>query len=126
MPGRSEMCVRNLFNVADCRMHWQKNGDFLCVKVDRYSKAKKAEDTGQWKYSVSIYLVFCLVIVQTMYLLSLQILFSSNILYMKYVKQELKYQIISTKHFIFNKSMCQVLLIAYSSVGNDQLPFQRQ
>ncbi|KAL4239629.1 translation initiation factor eIF-3b like protein [Mactra antiquata] len=51
MPGRNEMCVRNLFNVADCRMHWQKNGDFLCVKVDRYSKAKKSEDTGQWKYS---------------------------------------------------------------------------
>ncbi|XP_060560213.1 eukaryotic translation initiation factor 3 subunit B-like [Ruditapes philippinarum] len=51
MPARTEMCVRNLFNVADCRMHWQKNGDFLCVKVDRYSKAKKAEDTGQWKYS---------------------------------------------------------------------------
>lgn len=51
MPARAEMCVRNLFNVADCRMHWQKNGDFLCVKVDRYSKAKKAEDTGQWKYS---------------------------------------------------------------------------
>ena len=53
MPGRAEMCVRNLFNVADCRMHWQKNGDFLCVKVDRYSKARKAEDTGQMKYSVS-------------------------------------------------------------------------
>ncbi|XP_045213087.2 eukaryotic translation initiation factor 3 subunit B-like isoform X2 [Mercenaria mercenaria] len=51
MPARAEMCVRNLFNVADCRMHWQKNGDFLCVKVDRYSKARKAEDTGQWKYS---------------------------------------------------------------------------
>lgn len=53
MPSRVESCVRNLFNVADCRMHWQKNGDFLCVKVDRYSKARKAEDTGQWKYSVS-------------------------------------------------------------------------
>lgn len=60
MPGRTEMCVRNLFNVADCRMHWQKNGDFLCVKVDRYSKARKAEDTGQWKYSVCLFL--CLVL----------------------------------------------------------------
>lgn len=65
MPSRNEMCIRNLFNVADCRMHWQKNGDFLCVKVDRYSKAKKAEDTGQWKYSVCIvfYLENCVVII---------------------------------------------------------------
>ncbi|WAQ97470.1 EIF3B-like protein [Mya arenaria] len=51
IPSRTELCVRNLFSVADCRMHWQKNGDFLCVKVDRYSKAKKAEDTGQMKYA---------------------------------------------------------------------------
>lgn len=97
------MCVRNLFNVADCRMNWQKNGDFLCVKVDRYSKAKKAEDTGQWKYTVSISLVFYLVIVQTMYLVSHQIFFSASILYIKYVKQELKYQIMSIKQFIFSK-----------------------
>ena len=34
-------------------MHWQKNGDYLCVKVDRYSKSKKVEETGQMKYSVS-------------------------------------------------------------------------
>jgi translation initiation factor 3 subunit B len=25
--------VKNLFNVADCKMHWQKTGDYLCVKV---------------------------------------------------------------------------------------------
>ena len=53
MPTRKELCVRNLFSVADCRMHWQKNGDYLCVKVDRYSKSKKVEETGQMKYSVS-------------------------------------------------------------------------
>lgn len=41
--------VRNLFNVADCKMHWQKNGDYLCVKVDRYKK--KADDKEQVKYS---------------------------------------------------------------------------
>lgn len=51
MPTRKELCIRNLFSVADCRMHWQKNGDYLCVKVDRYSKSKKVEETGQMKYS---------------------------------------------------------------------------
>ena len=53
IPSRKELCIRNLFSVADCRMHWQKNGDYLCVKVDRYSKSKKVEETGQMKYSVS-------------------------------------------------------------------------
>lgn len=53
IPNRKELCVKNLFNVADCKMHWQKNGDYLCVKVDRYSKAKKVEEKDQYKYSVS-------------------------------------------------------------------------
>ena len=53
IPSRNELCVRNLFSVADCKMHWQKNGDHLCVKVDRY-KAKKVDDKDQIKYSVRI------------------------------------------------------------------------
>lgn len=53
MPSRQELCIKNLFNVADCKMHWQKNGDYLCVKVDRYSKAKKIDEKDQFKYSVS-------------------------------------------------------------------------
>jgi len=49
IPSRNEIRAKNLFNVAECRMHWQKSGDFLCVKVDRYSKVKKEKhDT---KYS---------------------------------------------------------------------------
>jgi len=38
IPSRNELRVKNLFNVADCNMHWQKSGDYLCVKVDRYKK----------------------------------------------------------------------------------------
>lgn len=34
-------------------MHWQKSGDYLCVKVDRFSKVKK-EKGDQPKYSVSV------------------------------------------------------------------------
>lgn len=41
IPSRNELRVKNLFNVADCKMHWQKSGDYLCVKVDRYKKILK-------------------------------------------------------------------------------------
>lgn len=41
MPIREEIRVKNLFNVHECKMHWQKNGDYLCVKVGRYTKSKK-------------------------------------------------------------------------------------
>ena len=41
IPQRREIRVKNLFNVSDIRLHWQKQGKFLCVKVDRYNKAKK-------------------------------------------------------------------------------------
>lgn len=41
MPSRREIRVKNLFNVSDCKMHWQKNGDYLCVKVERLTKSKK-------------------------------------------------------------------------------------
>lgn len=52
IPSRNEVRVRNLFNVADCKLHWQKSGEHLCVKVDRYGK-KKIEN-NEPKYSVSI------------------------------------------------------------------------
>ena len=28
-------------HLFQCRMYWQKNGDFLAVKVERYTKSKK-------------------------------------------------------------------------------------
>uniref|UniRef100_A0A8C2G202 Eukaryotic translation initiation factor 3, subunit Bb n=1 Tax=Cyprinus carpio TaxID=7962 RepID=A0A8C2G202_CYPCA len=34
-PSRLEIRVHNLFNVVDCKLHWQRQGDYLCVKVDR-------------------------------------------------------------------------------------------
>ncbi|CAN8003060.1 unnamed protein product [Ixodes hexagonus] len=49
VPSRVELRAKNLFNVAECKMHWQKSGDYLCVKVDRYTKAKK--EKNEWKYS---------------------------------------------------------------------------
>ncbi|XP_023247226.1 eukaryotic translation initiation factor 3 subunit B isoform X2 [Copidosoma floridanum] len=48
IPSRNEIRKNNLFNVADCKIYWQKSGDYLCVKVDRF--AKKKEKTEQ-KYT---------------------------------------------------------------------------
>lgn len=52
--SRNEIRNKNLFNVADCKIFWQKSGDYLCVKVDRFAKRK--EKTEQ-KYTVSWVLV---------------------------------------------------------------------
>ncbi|CAG9824642.1 unnamed protein product [Phaedon cochleariae] len=49
LPNRNEIRKKNLFNVADCKIHWQKSGDYLCVKVDRYSKVRK--EKNETKYS---------------------------------------------------------------------------
>ncbi|KAK7081817.1 translation initiation factor eIF-3b like protein [Halocaridina rubra] len=49
VPSREEVRTKNLFNVADCKMHWQKCGDYLCVKVARYAKAKR--EKNEVKYS---------------------------------------------------------------------------
>jgi len=48
IPSRNEVRVKNLFNVADCKMHWQKTGDYLCVKVDRYSKLRKEKEETKY------------------------------------------------------------------------------
>merc|ERR1712156_64822 len=48
IPSKNEVRVKNLFNVADCKMHWQKTGDYLCVKVDRYSKLRKEKDETKY------------------------------------------------------------------------------
>jgi len=53
IPSRNELRAKNLFSVAECRMHWQKCGDYLCVKVDRYAKAKK--EKSELKYSGMYY-----------------------------------------------------------------------
>lgn len=46
LPSRQEIRVRNLFNVVDCKLHWQKNGDYLCVKVDRTPKGTQVSGAG--------------------------------------------------------------------------------
>jgi len=41
-PGRTILRQKNLFNVTECKLYWQNQGDFLCVRVDRHTKTKKS------------------------------------------------------------------------------------
>lgn len=50
MPSRQEIRVRNLFNVVDCKLHWQRNGDYLCVKVDRTPKGTQVHKWSGGKH----------------------------------------------------------------------------
>lgn len=42
MPNREELTSKNLVRVVDCKLIWQKNGDHLCVGVERHNKRKTA------------------------------------------------------------------------------------
>ena len=46
IPSGKAVVTKSLFNVSDCRMHWQGAGDYLCVKVDRHTKTKKSTYTN--------------------------------------------------------------------------------
>jgi len=48
-----EVRSKTLFNVIDCKLSWQKRGDYLVVKVDRYTK--KSGEKNNPKYSGLIY-----------------------------------------------------------------------
>lgn len=41
IPSRQVLRTINLFQVSDCKMHWQDESKFLCVKVDRHTKSGK-------------------------------------------------------------------------------------
>jgi translation initiation factor 3 subunit B len=46
IPSRKEIRQKQLFNVSDVKMFWHPQGDYLCVKVDRFTKTKKTTYTG--------------------------------------------------------------------------------
>jgi translation initiation factor 3 subunit B len=51
IPSRATLCTKNLFAVADCKLHWQKSGQYLCVKVDRYKSKKEEKEKETVKYA---------------------------------------------------------------------------
>lgn len=45
IPSKEIVRTLNLFSVADAKLHWQSEGTYLCVKVDRHTKSKKSRTT---------------------------------------------------------------------------------
>eukprot|EP00534_Pseudo-nitzschia_fraudulenta_P009864 CAMPEP_0201168828 /NCGR_PEP_ID=MMETSP0851-20130426/77244_1 /ASSEMBLY_ACC=CAM_ASM_000631 /TAXON_ID=183588 /ORGANISM="Pseudo-nitzschia fraudulenta, Strain WWA7" /LENGTH=720 /DNA_ID=CAMNT_0047450397 /DNA_START=26 /DNA_END=2188 /DNA_ORIENTATION=+ len=41
LPSRKKLRQKNLFNVNNCSMVWQNDGNYLAVKVTRHTKSKK-------------------------------------------------------------------------------------
>ncbi|KFY84826.1 hypothetical protein V500_08965 [Pseudogymnoascus sp. VKM F-4518 (FW-2643)] len=46
VPSKEVVRTLNLFSVTDAKLHWQSEGAYLCVKVDRHSKSKKSLATS--------------------------------------------------------------------------------
>jgi translation initiation factor 3 subunit B len=50
-PSREEVRTKNIFNVWDAGLYWQKSGEHLAIRVERYGKKKKGDtkDGGDGK-----------------------------------------------------------------------------
>lgn len=46
LPTRQVVRTKNLFNVQDVSVHWQSEGEFLAIKVDRYAQKNKKNVTS--------------------------------------------------------------------------------
>lgn len=53
IPSKTEIRSKNLVNVVECKMFWQNQGDYLCVRVERYKKINivKEDDKDTTRYS---------------------------------------------------------------------------
>lgn len=52
IPERVELRQKNLFNVSDVKIYWHPQGDYLAVKVDKFTKTKKSTYTGFELFSI--------------------------------------------------------------------------
>lgn len=46
LPSREELRQKALYAVADIKLHWQQEGNFLCCKIDRFTKSRKGQFTN--------------------------------------------------------------------------------
>eukprot|EP01132_Coremiostelium_polycephalum_P008620 gene8620-10610_t len=49
IPTKKVLAEKSIWEALDARMHWQNEGDFLCVKVDKAQKSKKAVQTTSFE-----------------------------------------------------------------------------
>lgn len=45
-PDKNDLRTKQLFHVLDCQFVWQKGGEYMAVKVNRYKSAKKKKHGG--------------------------------------------------------------------------------
>lgn len=55
IPDHVDVRSKNMFNLADASIFWQKSGENLAFKVERYGKKKEEKD--EVKYSVSVFII---------------------------------------------------------------------
>jgi translation initiation factor 3 subunit B len=51
-PDREEVRAKNLFSVADVRMAWHPQGDYLAVRVEKWTKTRKSTTTNLELFSI--------------------------------------------------------------------------
>jgi len=52
IPSRDEVRAKNLFSVADVRMAWHPQGDYLAVRVEKWTKTRKSTTTNLEVFSL--------------------------------------------------------------------------
>lgn len=52
LPEREEIRAKNLFSVADVRMAWHPQGDYLAVRVEKWTKTRKSTTTNLELFSL--------------------------------------------------------------------------
>lgn len=51
-PDKEEVRAKNLFSVADVRMAWHPQGDYLAVRVEKWTKTRKSTTTNLELFSI--------------------------------------------------------------------------
>lgn len=46
IPDKAELRQKNMYSVSDAKIFWHPQGDYLAVKVDRFTKTKKSTTTS--------------------------------------------------------------------------------
>lgn len=52
LPSREEIRAKNLFSVADIKMAWHPQGDYLAVRVEKWTKTRKSTTTNLELFSL--------------------------------------------------------------------------
>ncbi|KAI8475850.1 MAG: eukaryotic initiation factor [Monoraphidium minutum] len=52
IPDKVELRQKNMYSVSDAKVHWHPQGDYLAVKVDRFTKTKKSTTTSFELFSI--------------------------------------------------------------------------